>query len=73
MIHVRENLHDSNSVCEYTVLRYMFVLISVYRGLVLTRNQYSGTVTGGSPTMSRRDSTSPRALRRPIHPGGGSM
>ncbi|KYN06791.1 Kinesin-like protein KIF21A [Cyphomyrmex costatus] len=43
------------------------------KGLVLTRNQYSGTVTGGSPTMSRRDSTSPRALRRPIHPGGGSM
>ncbi|XP_012061286.1 PREDICTED: kinesin-like protein KIF21A [Atta cephalotes] len=41
------------------------------KGLVLTRNQY--TVTGGSPTMSRRDSTSPRALRRPIHPGGGSM
>ncbi|KYN43098.1 Kinesin-like protein KIF21A [Trachymyrmex septentrionalis] len=43
------------------------------KGLVLTRNQYSSTVTGGSPTMSRRDSTSPRALRRPIHPGGGSM
>ncbi|XP_018374137.1 PREDICTED: kinesin-like protein KIF21A isoform X3 [Trachymyrmex cornetzi] len=43
------------------------------KGLVLTRNQYSGTVTSGSPTMSRRDSTSPRALRRPIHPGGGSM
>ncbi|XP_011051088.1 PREDICTED: kinesin-like protein KIF21A isoform X1 [Acromyrmex echinatior] len=43
------------------------------KGLVLTRNPYSGTVTGGSPTMSRRDSTSPRALRRPIHPGGGSM
>lgn len=50
---------------------YMFVLISVYRGLVLTRNQYGST--GGSPTLSRRDSTSPRALRRPIHPGGGSM
>ncbi|XP_011696601.1 PREDICTED: kinesin-like protein KIF21A isoform X2 [Wasmannia auropunctata] len=41
------------------------------KGLVLTRNQYGGT--GGSPTLSRRDSTSPRALRRPIHPGGGSM
>lgn len=49
---------------------WMFILISVYRGLVLTRNQYGGT--GGSPTLSRRDSTSPRALRRPI-PGGGSM
>ncbi|XP_032663629.1 kinesin-like protein KIF21A isoform X2 [Odontomachus brunneus] len=43
------------------------------KGLVLTRNQYGGTVTGGSPTLTRRDSTSPRALRRPIHPGGGSM
>ncbi|XP_077269575.1 kinesin-like protein 31E isoform X1 [Temnothorax americanus] len=41
------------------------------KGLVLTRNQYGST--GGSPTLSRRDSTSPRALRRPIHPGGGSM
>ena len=35
----------------------MFILIFVYRGLVLTRNQYSGTVIGGSPTMSRHDST----------------
>jgi len=52
----------------------MLVLISVYiRGLVLTRNQYGGTVTSGSPTLSRRDSTSPRTLRRSIHPGGGSM
>ncbi|KAL6259324.1 hypothetical protein P5V15_009240 [Pogonomyrmex californicus] len=42
------------------------------KGLVLTRNQHGGTITGGSPTLSRRDSTSPRALRRPI-PGGGSM
>ncbi|KMQ91046.1 kinesin-like protein kif21b protein, partial [Lasius niger] len=40
------------------------------KGLVLTRNQHGNT--GGSPTLSRRDSTSPRALRRPIHPGGGS-
>ncbi|EZA53931.1 hypothetical protein DMN91_012103 [Ooceraea biroi] len=43
------------------------------KGLVLTRNQYGTNATGGSPTLSRRDSTSPRALRRPIHPGGGSM
>ncbi|XP_076165090.1 kinesin-like protein 31E isoform X2 [Ptiloglossa arizonensis] len=42
------------------------------KGLVLTRSQY-GNVTGGSPTLSRRDSTSPRPLRRPLHPGGGSM
>ncbi|EFN70720.1 Kinesin-like protein KIF21B [Camponotus floridanus] len=41
------------------------------KGLVLTRNQHGST--GGSPTLSRRESTSPRALRRPIHPGGGSM
>lgn len=61
-------------VCECTVLQYTFVFISMYiRGLVLTRNQYGATVTGGSPTLSRRDNTSPRALRRPIHPGGGSM
>ncbi|XP_020295594.1 kinesin-like protein KIF21A isoform X2 [Pseudomyrmex gracilis] len=43
------------------------------KGLVLTRNQHGGGVTSGSPTLGRRDSTSPRALRRPIHPGGGSM
>jgi hypothetical protein len=49
---------------------YMFVY---FRGLVLTRNQHCTNVTTGSPTLSRRDSTSPRALRRPIHPGGGSM
>ncbi|KOC64824.1 Kinesin-like protein KIF21A, partial [Habropoda laboriosa] len=42
------------------------------KGLVLTRSQY-GNITGGSPTLSRRDSTSPRPLRRPLHPGGGSM
>ncbi|XP_054010629.1 kinesin-like protein KIF21A isoform X2 [Hylaeus anthracinus] len=41
------------------------------KGLVLTRSQY-GNVTG-SPTLNRRDSTSPRPLRRPLHPGGGSM
>ncbi|KAG7203017.1 hypothetical protein KM043_010144 [Ampulex compressa] len=43
------------------------------KGLVLTRSQHGGGVTGGSPTLSRRDSTSPRPLRRPLHPGGGSM
>lgn len=43
------------------------------RGLVLTRNQHGGTIAGGSPIMSRRDSTSPRVLRRALHPGGGSM
>ncbi|XP_076638044.1 kinesin-like protein 31E isoform X1 [Colletes latitarsis] len=42
------------------------------KGLVLTRSQY-GNISGGSPTLSRRDSTSPRPLRRPLHPGGGSM
>ncbi|CAK9813758.1 Kinesin-like protein KIF21A [Anthophora quadrimaculata] len=42
------------------------------KGLVLTRSQH-GNITGGSPTLSRRDSTSPRPLRRPLHPGGGSM
>ncbi|KZC06514.1 Kinesin-like protein KIF21B, partial [Dufourea novaeangliae] len=42
------------------------------KGLVLTRSQHSN-ITGGSPTLSRRDSTSPRPLRRPLHPGGGSM
>ncbi|XP_003707301.2 kinesin-like protein 31E isoform X1 [Megachile rotundata] len=42
------------------------------KGLVLTRSQHSG-IAGGSPTLSRRDSTSPRPLRRPLHPGGGSM
>ncbi|XP_033324332.1 kinesin-like protein 31E isoform X1 [Megalopta genalis] len=41
------------------------------KGLVLTRSQHN--ITGGSPTLSRRDSTSPRPLRRPLHPGGGSM
>ncbi|XP_043793336.1 kinesin-like protein KIF21A isoform X1 [Apis laboriosa] len=41
------------------------------KGLVLTRSH--GNITGGSPTLSRRDSTSPRPLRRPLHPGGGSM
>ncbi|XP_034946309.1 kinesin-like protein KIF21A isoform X2 [Chelonus insularis] len=41
------------------------------KGLVLTRSQH-GSTGGGSPTLSRRDSTSPRPLRRP-HPGGGSM
>lgn len=39
--------------------------------MVLTRSH--GNITGGSPTLSRRDSTSPRPLRRPLHPGGGSM
>ncbi|XP_047368356.1 kinesin-like protein KIF21A isoform X1 [Vespa velutina] len=43
------------------------------KGLVLTRSQHNTGVTGGSPTLSRRDSTSPRPLRRPLHPGGGSM
>lgn len=43
------------------------------KGLVLTRNQYGTGITGGSPTLNRRDSTSPRPLRRPLHPGGGSM
>ncbi|XP_031825671.1 kinesin-like protein 31E isoform X2 [Nomia melanderi] len=42
------------------------------KGLVLTRSQHSN-ITGGSPTLSRRDSISPRPLRRPLHPGGGSM
>ncbi|XP_058799695.1 kinesin-like protein KIF21A isoform X2 [Phymastichus coffea] len=42
------------------------------KGLVLARNQYgSGLI--GSPTLSRRDSTSPRPLRRALHAGGGSM
>ncbi|XP_076656958.1 kinesin-like protein 31E isoform X4 [Halictus rubicundus] len=41
------------------------------KGLVLTRSQHN--IIGGSPTLSRRDSTSPRPLRRPLHPGGGSM
>ncbi|XP_063982533.1 kinesin-like protein KIF21A isoform X1 [Diachasmimorpha longicaudata] len=44
------------------------------KGLVLTRGQHgSGMAGGGSPILSRRDSTSPRPLRRPLHPGGGSM
>ncbi|XP_012258571.2 kinesin-like protein KIF21A isoform X3 [Athalia rosae] len=43
------------------------------KGLVLTRSQYAAGVVGGSPTLNRRDSTSPRPLRRPLHPGGGSM
>ncbi|XP_015597842.1 kinesin-like protein KIF21A isoform X2 [Cephus cinctus] len=43
------------------------------KGLILTRSQHGPGVTGGSPTLSRRDSTSPRPLRRPLHPGGGSM
>ncbi|XP_014613331.1 PREDICTED: kinesin-like protein KIF21B isoform X4 [Polistes canadensis] len=43
------------------------------KGLVLIRSQHNTGVTGGSPTLSRRDSTSPRPLRRPLHPGGGSM
>ncbi|CAG5083800.1 Similar to Kif21a: Kinesin-like protein KIF21A (Mus musculus) [Cotesia congregata] len=38
------------------------------KGLVLTRGQH-----GGSPTLARRDSTSPRPLRRPHHGLGGSM
>ncbi|XP_076762768.1 kinesin-like protein 31E [Xylocopa sonorina] len=41
------------------------------KGLVFARNH--GNITTGSPTLSRRDSTSPRPLRRPLHPGGGSM
>ncbi|XP_076284321.1 kinesin-like protein 31E isoform X2 [Lasioglossum baleicum] len=41
------------------------------KGLVLTRSQHN--IIGGSPTLTRRDSTSPRPLRRPLHPGGGSM
>jgi len=52
---------------------YLYIIFIYFRGLVLTRNQYGTNVTTGSPTLSRRDSTSPRALRRPIHPGGGSM
>lgn len=47
--------------------------IVFFRGLILTRNQYGTGITGGSPTLNRRDSTSPRPLRRPLHPGGGSM
>ncbi|XP_066599552.1 kinesin-like protein KIF21A isoform X2 [Prorops nasuta] len=44
------------------------------KGLVLTRSQYNIGLTGGSPTISRRDILpSPRPLRRPFHPGGGSM
>ncbi|XP_046473383.1 kinesin-like protein KIF21A isoform X2 [Neodiprion pinetum] len=43
------------------------------KGLVLTRSQYGVGVVVGSPTLTRRDSTSPRPLRRPLHPGGGSM
>ncbi|KAK0161534.1 hypothetical protein PV327_009993 [Microctonus hyperodae] len=39
------------------------------KSLVLTRGQ----VSSGSPTSVRRDSTSPRPLRRPIHLSGGSM
>ncbi|XP_057334879.1 kinesin-like protein KIF21A isoform X2 [Microplitis mediator] len=38
------------------------------KGLVLTRGPH-----GGSPTLARRDSTSPRPLRRPHHGLGGSM
>ncbi|KAJ8673461.1 hypothetical protein QAD02_004723 [Eretmocerus hayati] len=44
------------------------------KGLVIARNQY-GSGLMGSPTFSRRDSTSPspRPLRRALHAGGGSM
>ncbi|XP_043277094.1 kinesin-like protein KIF21A isoform X2 [Venturia canescens] len=42
------------------------------KGLVLTRGSHGSSVVG-SPTLARRDSTSPRPLRRHLHPGGGSM
>ncbi|XP_025995479.1 kinesin-like protein KIF21A isoform X2 [Solenopsis invicta] len=73
-IHASENVKtdDQNQNHNHPLTRVPSAPGSL-KGLVLTRNQYGGTVTGGSPTLSRRDSTSPRALRRPIHPGGGSM
>ncbi|XP_012214478.1 kinesin-like protein KIF21A isoform X2 [Linepithema humile] len=71
-IHTPENMKadDQNQNHNHPLTRVPSAPGSL-KGLVLTRNQHGNT--GGSPTLSRRDSTSPRALRRPIHPGGGSM